>query len=196
MSFRLKNTEVFLTNYTNKLIKLAQSDLAQPRSRTYSSKKFGTRTINSPINTNNRSLSESLKLQKQVVGKGDFFTFNVKGNEYGEQVDEGTPAGSSPNINDIITWINNKPVTLLDASQNKLSNVTEKGKTRIASLIAQRINREGIKPTNFLTDLVNKEINNILGVSTEIIKDINLDIDGFMQKLGYSKQGNTFKLQK
>ena len=137
-----------------------------------------------------------LLVEKQVVGKGDFFTFNVKGNEYGEKVDEGTPAGSSPNINDIITWINNKPVTLLDASQNKLSNITEKGKTRIASLIAQKINKEGIKPTNFLTDLVNKEIDKILGISTEIVKDINLDIDGFMQKLGYSKQGNTFKLHK
>ena len=196
MSFKLKNTEVFLTKYADKLIRLAQSDLAEPRSRTYSSVKFGNRTINSPINTSNRSLSQSLKLEKQVVGKGDFFTFNVKGNEYGERVDEGTPAGSSPKINDIITWINNKPVTLLDASQNKLSNITEKGKTRIASLIAQRINREGIKPTNFLTDLVNKEIDKILGISTEIVKDINLDIDGFMQKLGYSKQGNTFKLHK
>lgn len=196
MSFKLKNTEAFLTSYANKLINLSKLDLEQPRSRTYNSVKFGSRTINSPINTSTRSLSESFKLKKKKVGKGDFFQFNVEGNAYGEKVDEGTPAGSSPKINDIITWINNKPITLLDSNQNKLSNITEKGKTRIASLIAQKINKEGIKPTNFLTDLINKQIDNVLGISPEIIKDINLDIDGFMQKLGYSKQGNTFKLQK
>ena len=195
MSFKLKNTEAFLTSYANKLIRLAQLEIEKPRQRTYNSIKFGSRTLNKPLDSLGK-LKESLKLEKKVVRKGDFFQFNVKGNAYGEKVDEGTKSGSGPTVPQIISWIDNKPVTLQDSAGNNLSNITEKGKNRIANQITQKINREGIKPTNFLTDLVNKEIDKVLGVAPEIIKDINMDLDGFMKKLGYKKQGNTFKLQK
>jgi len=195
MSFKLKNTEAFLTSYANKLIRLSKLEIEKPRQRTYNSVKFGSRTLNEPLDSSGK-LKDSFKLEKKVVRKGDFFQFNVKGNAYGEKVDEGTKAGTSPSVPELVAWIDKKPVNLQDTKGNNLSNISPKGKNRIANQIAQKIKREGIKPTNFLTDLVNKEIDNILGVSTEIIKDINLDIDGFMQKLGYSKQGNTFKLQK
>lgn len=195
MSFKLKNTEDFLTNYAKKLIRLAQLSLAEPRTRNYNSRKFGNRTISAPINTQSKDLSNSLRLQKKIVRGGDFFQFNINGLAYGEKVDEGTPSGTRPRVDDIVSWIDQKPVTLLDASQNRLSNVTDKGKRRIASLIAQRINTEGIKPTNFLTDLINEQLDSVLKITPEIIKDINMDIDGFMKKLGFDKQGNTFKLK-
>lgn len=190
MSFKLKNTEAFLTNYSNRLIALTKKDIDEPRQRTYSSG----RTINKPINSSGK-LKSSLVLNKKTLKDGDFFQFNIDGNSYGEKVDEGTPAGTSVNINDLVSWINTKPVTL-ETLKGKSLKSTAETKNRIANQIAQKINREGIKPTNFLTDLVNSELNKVLGVSSEIIKDINLDVDGFMQMLGYTKNGNTFKLDK
>ena len=194
MSFRLKNTELFLIGYANRLIRLAKLEIEKPRQRTYNSIKFGSRTLNEPLDSSGK-LKESFVLDKKTVRKNNFFELNVKGNAYGEKVDEGTKAGTSPSVPQIISWINNKPVTLLDSNQNKLSNITEKGKNRIANQIAQKIKREGIRPTNFLTDLVNKEINNIMGVAPEITKDISNNIDDFMKMLGYYKSGNTLKLK-
>jgi len=194
MSFRLKNTELFLIGYANRLIRLAKLEIEKPRQRTYNSVKFGSRTLNEPLDSSGK-LKDSFVLDKKTVRKNNFFELNVKGNAYGEKVDEGTKAGTSPSVPQIISWINNKPVTLLDSNQNKLSNITEKGKNRIANQIAQKIKREGIRPTNFLTDLVNKEINNIMGVAPEITKDISNNIDDFMKMLGYYKSGNTFKLK-
>ena len=194
MSFKLKNTEIFLTNYANKLIALAKKDINEPRQRTYNSSKFGSRTINEPLNSSG-DLADSLILKKKLLKGGSFFQFNIDGNAYGEKVDEGTPVGTSPSVSELVSWINAKPVKLTDAKGNNLKDTVET-KNRIANQIAQKINREGIKPTNFLTDLINKQLNNILGVAPEIIKDINMDVDGFMQKLGYIKSGNTFKLTK
>lgn len=195
MSFKLKNTEAFLTSYANKLIRLSRLEIEKPRQRTYNSIKFGSRTLNKPLDSSGK-LKDSLMLEKKVVRKGDFFDFNIKGDAYGEKVDEGTKSGTSPSVSQLVDWIDTKPVTLKDSQGNSLSSISPKGKNRIANQIAQKIKREGIKPTNFLTDLINKEIDNVLGVSPEIIKDINMDLDGFMKKLGYIKQGDTFKLQK
>jgi hypothetical protein len=194
MSFKLKNTEIFLTNYANKLIALAKKDINEPRQRTYNSIKFGSRTINEPLNSSG-DLADSLILKKKLLKGGSFFQFNIDGNAYGEKVDEGTKKGTSPSVSELVSWINAKPVKLTDAKGNNLKDTAET-KNRIANQIAQKINREGIKPTNFLTDLINQQLNNILGVAPEIIKDINMDVDGFMQKLGYIKSGNTFKLTK
>jgi len=194
MSFKLKNTEIFLTNYANKLIALAKKDINEPRQRTYNSIKFGSRTINEPLNSSG-DLADSLILKKKLLKGGSFFQFNIDGNAYGEKVDEGTKKGTSPSVSELVSWINAKPVKLTDAKGNNLKDTAET-KNRIANQIAQKINREGIKPTNFLTDLINQQLNNILGVAPEIIKDINMNLDGFMQKLGYIKSGNTFKLTK
>ena len=91
--------------------------------------------------------------------------------------------------------INRKPVTLEGLNQQKLSNVTSETKNRIANQITQKIKREGIKPTNFLTNLVNEQFNKLKGIENIITEDINLDIDKFMQSIGYIKQGETFKLK-
>ena len=194
MSFRLKNTELFLIGYANRLIRLAKLEIEKPRQRTYNSIKFGSRTLNEPLDSSGK-LKESFVLDKKTVRKNNFFELNVKGNAYGEKVDEGTKAGTSPSVPQIISWINNKPVTLLDSNQNKLSNITEKGKNRIANQIAQKIKREGIKPTNFLTNLVNEQFEKLAGIENIVLKDINLDIDEFMKSIGYIKQGQTFKLK-
>ena len=65
MSFKFKNTESYLSNYTKKLIVLARQEILAPQKRTYRSKLFGNRTINSPINSTG-SLRNSLRLKKKI----------------------------------------------------------------------------------------------------------------------------------
>ena len=47
MSFKLKNTEDFLTNYSKKLIRLAKEEINKPITRSYKSG----RSVNSPLNS-------------------------------------------------------------------------------------------------------------------------------------------------
>ena len=94
MSFRFKNTEAYLTNYTKKLIVLTRQEILSPQQRTYTSLLYGTRTINSPINSTG-SLRNSLRLEKKlkdtVNEKGFKATqsYRIVGNAYGELLDEG-----------------------------------------------------------------------------------------------------------
>ena len=178
MSFKLKNTEDFLTNYSKRLIRLAKAQINKPFTRTYKSG----RTVKSPLRSSG-NLEKSIQLNKKIIRGGDFFQFNITGADYGEKIDEGTKAGTNVRVNDIVSWINRKPVTL-DSIKNK---------NRVANLIAQKINREGIKPVPFLTNLVNKEVDSIIGVTPNILTDISENLDEFMQMLGYSKTGQTFK---
>jgi len=178
MSFKLKNTEDFLTNYSKKLIRLAKEEINKPITRSYKSG----RSVNSPLKSSG-NLQNSIRLNKKIIRGGDFFQFNITGNEYGEKIDEGTKAGTNVRVNDIVSWINRKPVTL-DSIKNK---------NRVANLIAQKINKEGIKPVPFLTNLINKQVDSVLGVTPNILTDISENLDEFMQTLGYTKTGQTFK---
>jgi hypothetical protein len=188
MSFRLKNTESYLISFVNNLKRLSIQELKKPIKRSYSSG----RVINEPLNAS-RSLSQSLIVETK--SQKNKFNATIKGNSYGEKVDEGTKSGTSISSNDIVNWINRKPVTLEGLNQQKLSNVTSETKNRIANQIAQKIKREGIKPTNFLTNLVNEQFNKLKGIENIITEDINLDIDKFMQSIGYTKNGETFKIE-
>tara|TARA_R100000654_G_scaffold70079_1_gene100088 strand:- start:30 stop:578 length:549 start_codon:yes stop_codon:yes gene_type:complete len=178
MSFKLKNTEDFLNNYSKKLIKLAKEEINKPQARSYKSG----RSVNSPLKSSG-NLENSIQLNKKIIRGGDFFQFNITGNAYGEKIDEGTKAGTSVKVNDIVSWINRKPVTL----------DTIKDKNKVANLISQKINREGIKPVPFLTNLINEQIDSVLGVTPNILTDISENLDEFMQMLGYRKTGQTFK---
>lgn len=188
MSFRLKNTEAYLISFVNKLKRLSIQKLNEPTQRSYNSG----RTINEPINSSG-NLAQSFIVKDKV----NINSFNVRmiGNSYGEQVDEGSKIGTSVSVPEIVNWINKKPVKLIDSNQNTLKNVTNNTKNRIANQIAQKIKREGIKPTNFLTNLVNEQFEKLAGIENIVLKDINLDIDEFMKSIGYIKQGQTFKLK-
>ena len=73
MSFRFKNTEAYLSNYTKKLVVLTRQEILKPQERTYRSKMFGNRTINSPLNASG-SLRNSLRFRKVIKN-----TVNEKG---------------------------------------------------------------------------------------------------------------------
>jgi hypothetical protein len=185
MSFRFKNTEAYLTNYTKKMIVLTRQEMLNPQERKYRSKLFGNRTINSPLNSSG-SLRNSLRLKKVIKNtvneKGFKATqsFRVMGNAYGEILDEGG-APSKVNVSEqaLEKWITTKPITL-----EKI-----KDKTKAAQYMKRKIDRYGIQGTGFLQKIVDKQFNSVLGVIPSLVKDIELNLEDMFVALGWDKQG-------
>ena len=185
MSFRFKNTEAYLSNYTKKLIVLARQEMLNPQERKYRSKLFGNRTINSPLNSSG-SLRNSLRLKKVIKNtvneKGFKATqsFRVMGNAYGEILDEGgDPSKVNVSEQALEKWITTKPVTL-----EKI-----KDKTKAAQYMKRKIDRYGIQGTGFLQKIVDKQFNTVLGVIPSLVKDIELNLEDMFVALGWDKQG-------
>jgi hypothetical protein len=185
MSFKFKNTEAYLSNYTKKLIVLARQEMLNPQERKYRSKLFGNRTINSPLNSSG-SLRNSLrfkKIIKNTVNEKGFSatqSFRVMGNAYGEILDEGA-TGNKVNVSEsaLEKWITTKPVTL-----EKI-----KDKTKAAQYMKRKIDRYGIQGTGFLQKIVDKQFNTVLGVIPSLVKDIELNLEDMFVALGWNKQG-------
>jgi hypothetical protein len=185
MSFKFKNTEAYLTNYTKKIIVLTRQEILNPQQRTYRSKLFGNRTINSPLNSSG-SLRNSLRLKKVIKNtvseKGFKATqsFRVMGNAYGEILDEGgTPNKVNATESKLENWITTKPVTL-----EKI-----KDKTKAAQYMKRKIDRYGIQGTGFLQKIVNKQFDTVLGVIPSLVKDIEFNLEDMFIALGWDKQG-------
>jgi hypothetical protein len=185
MSFKFKNTEAYLSNYTKKLIVLARQEMLNPQERKYRSKLFGNRTINSPLNSSG-SLRNSLRLKKVIKNtvneKGFKATqsFRVMGNAYGEILDEGgNPSKVNVSEQALEKWITTKPVTL-----EKI-----KDKTKAAQYMKRKIDRYGIQGTGFLQKIVDKQFNTVLGVIPSLVKDIELNLEDMFVALGWDKQG-------
>ena len=185
MSFKFKNTEAYLSNYTKKLIVLARQEMLNPQERKYRSKLFGNRTINSPLNSSG-SLRNSLRMKKVIKNtvneKGFKATqsFRVMGNAYGEILDEGgDPSKVNVSEQALEKWITTKPVTL-----EKI-----KDKTKAAQYMKRKIDRYGIQGTGFLQKIVDKQFNSVLGVIPSLVKDIELNLEDMFVALGWDKQG-------
>ena len=185
MSFKFKNTEAYLSNYTKKLIVLARQEMLNPQERKYRSKLFGNRTINSPLNSSG-NLRNSLRLKKVIKNtvneKGFKATqsFRVMGNAYGEILDEGgDPSKVNVSEQALEKWITTKPVTL-----EKI-----KDKTKAAQYMKRKIDRYGIQGTGFLQKIVDKQFNSVLGVIPSLVKDIELNLEDMFVALGWDKQG-------
>jgi|TARA_S200002703_G_C3796760_1_gene245997 hypothetical protein len=188
MSLKLKNTEIYLTNYVKKLIVSTRQEIKTPRTRTYNSKLFGNRNITKPINSSG-DLLNSLRLVKKlknVVNEKGFRatqSYRVVGNAYGEILDEGADGNKvKATQQGIENWIDKKPVTL-----QKVKN-----KSLAATLIKRKLDRYGIQKTGFLQDVVNKQLESVLGITPSVIKDISLNLDEILVMLGWDKSGETF----
>ena len=185
MSFKFRNTEAYLTNYTKRLIVLTRQEILKPQQRTYTSQLYGNRTINAPINSTG-NLRNSLRFEKKmkdIVNEKGFKatqSYRIVGNSYGEILDEGaTPEKANATVDKIERWISKKPVTL-----DKIKN-----KTKVAGLIKRKIDRYGIQGTGFLQKLVDKQFNTVLGVLPSLVKDIELNLEDMFVALGWDKKG-------
>tara|TARA_R110000868_G_scaffold138510_1_gene352695 strand:+ start:45 stop:623 length:579 start_codon:yes stop_codon:yes gene_type:complete len=180
MSFKLENTKKYLKQYTQSLLDISVKELnRKDRIRNYNSQ-----SVTSSI-TASGSLQESLKIAEKDTDK--ILQLNLEGNAYGEQIDEGTKS-TSVSKGKLIQWIKNKNgFKDLNGKIVDLSNT--KKVDRIASLISKSLKFNGIKPTNFLTDIINSKIKELKNIETPIVLDIESDIDNVLLKLGYKKQG-------
>ena len=180
MSFKLENTKKYLKQYTQSLLDISVKELnRKDRIRNYNSQ-----SVTSSI-TASGSLQESLKIAEKDTDK--ILQLNLEGNAYGEQIDEGTKS-TSVSKGKLIQWIKNKNgFKDLNGKIVDLSNT--KKVDRIASLISKSLKFNGIKPTNFLTDVINSKIKELKNIETPIVLDIESDIDNVLLKLGYKKQG-------
>tara|TARA_R110000772_G_scaffold257953_1_gene374979 strand:- start:77 stop:652 length:576 start_codon:yes stop_codon:yes gene_type:complete len=181
MSLKLKNTEKYLKAYTKELLDITIKELdREDRVRNYN-----TQTITSKI-TASGSLKESLSIVEK--SSDSILQLNIKGNAYAEDIDEGTKT-TSVSKNKLIQWINNKN-GFKDLSGNVLDLNNIKKVERIAGLISKSLKFNGIKATNFLTDIINSRINELKNIETPITLDIESDIDNVLLKLGYKKKNN------
>jgi|TARA_R110000803_G_C11817283_1_gene301482 hypothetical protein len=179
MRLKLKNTEKYLKAYTKELLKLTIKELDRDdRVRNYN-----TQTITSRI-TASGSLKESLNISEK--SSDSILQLNIKGNSYAEDIDEGTTS-TAVSKGKIIQWINNKN-GFKDLSGNVLDLNNIKKVERIAGLISKSLNFNGIKATNFLTDIVNSRIKELKNIEAPIGLDIESDIDNVLLKLGYKKK--------
>jgi len=179
MRLKLKNTEKYLKQYTKGLLKLTIKELdREDRVRNYNSQ-----TITSRI-TASGSLKDSLNISQK--SSDSILQLNINGNSYAEDIDEGT-TNSQVSKSKIIQWINNKN-GFKDSKGNILDLNNIKKVERIAGLISKSLNFNGIKPTNFLTDIVYSKIKELKNIEAPIELDVELDIDNILLKLGYKKE--------
>ena len=101
MSLKLKNTEKYLKQYTEKLLDHAIVEI----SRTDRTRAYKSGVVTGPIKSTG-SLQDSLKFFYSKEKN----TFNIIGNEYGEAVDEGT-SSSTPPVSKLINWLVSKNKT-------------------------------------------------------------------------------------
>lgn len=189
MSFKFKNTEAYLTNYTKKLIVLARQEMLKPQERKYRSKLFGNRTIHSPLNSSG-NLRNSFRLKKKfknIVSEKGFKatqSYRVVGNSYAEILDEGVKADKVKVTESALEkWITTKPINL-----EKVKN-----KTKAAQYMKRKIDLYGIQGTGFLQKIIDKQFNTIFGIVPSLIKDININLEDIFVTLGWDKKDkNTF----
>jgi hypothetical protein len=187
MSFRLENTEKYLRQYAKSLLDSAISEI-QRKDRV---REYSTGNVTSPIEASGQ-LQESLKLIEKDTKS--VLELNIEGNAYGEQIDEGTRS-TSVSKDKLIQWIQNKNgFKDLNGKPVNLSNLKEVG--RIAGLISKSLKLNGIKQTNFLTNIVESKFKELNNIEAPILKDANDDLDNILKRAGYKKGANeTFSIQ-
>ena len=187
MSFKLKNTEKYLRQYTESLL----DNVIVEISRINRTRNYGSRTVTSPIKASG-SLQESLRIiQKDTKSK---LELNIEGNSYGEQIDEGTNT-SSVSKGKLIQWIQSKN-GFKDLKGNPVNLSDFKKVEVIAGLISKSLKFNGIKKTNFITDVVESKFKELNNIEVPILKDANIDLDNILKRAGYKKGANeTFSIQ-
>jgi len=187
VSFRLENTEKYLRQYAKSLLDSAITEI-QRKDRV---REYSTGNVTSPIEASGQ-LQESLKLIEKDTKS--VLELNIEGNAYGEQIDEGTRS-TSVSKDKLIQWIQNKNgFKDLNGKPVNLSNLKEVG--RIAGLISKSLKFNGIKQTNFLTNIVESKFKELNNIEAPILKDANDDLDNILKRAGYKKGANeTFSIQ-
>ena len=181
-------------NNTEKYIKLMQIEIGRNRTRKYKSG-----NVSAPIDSSGK-LRQSLQVAftkvrlNKAINSGQF-SLAIKGNSYGEKIDEGGVVKA--NVKDIVDWIKRKPVKLKDA-RGRFTKVSDYKIQSIANNIARSISGNtgsGIKPTNFISDAIEIAMQRINSIAEPVEKDIHLNLDEIFKRAGYTKKGDEYIIE-
>lgn len=188
---KFKNTKAYLDNYSKELVKLLKIEIGRNRTRTYTSK-LGTKTINSPIDSSGK-LKQSIEAISKDSSKS--IRFNIMANDYAINVDEGRGQGKYPNIDSLMDWIRTKPVRIRDFKTGKFVTASDYAIRGLAHNISRKISRDGIKPTNFITDAINQSMDKLNKLGAAVGEDVSLNLDDILIKAGYVKKGENYIIE-
>lgn len=187
---QLKNTKAFLKNYTEKMVDLTKIEIGRKRRRVYDSG----RVVNSPIDARGSGKGVGESGRNSITSKEVKNGFEIEGNDYLEDVDEGT-SSTIASESDLLKWIERKPVRIRKPN-GRLVTMTDYRKNNLARLIKESLAERGIKRTNFLTDLVQDTQSKLDGIENAVVEDIMDNIGDLLVDLGFLEQGETYKLEK
>lgn len=140
---------------------------------------------NRRVNGRNRRINSSGQLRDSldysVVKTDSGFRFVFVMEEYGAVVDAGRKAGKGVPIADLKEWIRIKPIRYRDA-QGRFRRMTDARLNTLTFLINRKIKRDGIAPTNFLSqpfDKLNRDLpeNIQQALLTDIVEVLDLSFD-------------------
>jgi len=188
MSLKLKNTKVYLRGYTDRLIKLLKREITRSRVRTYKK----SRSSNYPINDTG-SLANSIK-RLRVENTNEGFSYGIEGNSYAIPLNEEKKRNKAPRIENIISWIQSKKITLTDGGKPVSVNDLPKVKS-IAFAISRSIGMDGVKETGFINSAIEKSKSDLNKLGSSIGKDILLNVDDILLKAGYIKKGENYIIE-
>jgi len=183
---KFKNTKAYLDNYSKELVKLLKIEIGRNRSRSYVSG-----TYNSPIDASGR-LKESIEAIAKETDKG--FSFNIMANDYAINVDQGRGQGKYPNIDNLIEWIKAKPIRIRD-SKGRFVSSSDYQVRKLAYVISRKVAREGIKPTNFISDAIEDSMVKLNKLAEAVGQDVLLNVDDILIKAGYVKKGESYIIE-
>jgi len=191
---KLRNTEAYMYGFSKRLIKLLKIEIGRNRTRNYNG-----RTVSAPIDDTG-SLKDSLQLAftKSRLNKsvsGGSFNLSIKGNSYGEKLDEGGLVNAK--VSDIIKWIKRKPVKITDA-RGRFVTADDYRINKLANNIVRKWNGNtgsGIKATNFIGDAIEIAMQQINAIADPLEKDIHLNLDEIFKRAGYTKKGDDYIIE-
>lgn len=191
---KYRNTEAYMFGFAKRLKKLMQIEIGRNRTRKYKSG-----NVSAPIDSSG-NLRQSLQVAftkvrlNKAINSGQF-SLAIKGNSYGEKIDEGGVVKA--NVKDIVDWIKRKPVKLKDA-RGRFTKVSDYKIQSIANNIARSISGNtgsGIKPTNFIGDAIEIAMQRINSIAEPVEKDIYLNLDEIFKRAGYTKKGDEYIIE-
>ena len=171
-----KNTMLFLSNYTDELIDYTKEEILRKRTRRYKSG----RTTTSPINS---SGDGEKSLQKVATEDG----YDMLGNDYLENVDEGTQS-TNATLSEILRWVKQKPV------KPTTGRLAPKSQKQLARLIQKSLVFNGIHRTAFLTDLVENSYDKLTGIEESVADDVVDSMEDILEDAGLTKKGEKYVL--
>ena len=187
-----------MVGFSKRLIKLLKIEIGRNRQRRYAPTKAfpNGRTINEPIDSTGKlkgSLETHMtKSRMKKFAEGGSFSLGIRGNSYGEKVDEGTK--QVPDVDELVDWIKSKPVRLRDA-RGKFITRSDAAIRTIAGLIRRKIRTYGSEPTNFIGDAIEIAMQQINSIAEPIEKDIHLNLDEIFKRAGYTKKGDDYIIE-